>query len=116
MEKNKNFIANDGTLASPELAQQFEDIINYVQVTPFKKMFPNKYKALVEQSILEKTYELFEKSPNMSLKNVVSTVLRDAYDDSISAELILQMTQRIIDEWGYLSKPVYHTKNIEKLV
>lgn len=113
-QENKQ-ITMEEALEMPELAHLHE-AIRYVQTTPFKKMFPNKYKALVEDSVLQKTYELFEKSPDMPLKNVVSTVLAHAYDDSISAELILQMTQLIIQKWVHLSTPIYENKGVEEMV
>ena len=101
MENNRKFIADDGTVASPELAQQFQDIIEHVEKTPFKKMFPNKYKASIKHSIEVKMEGIFQEQPKMPLKNVVSTVLKDLNDDTISAELILEMTQLITQNWRH---------------
>jgi hypothetical protein len=116
MEKNKEFISNEGTVASPELAQQFQDIIDYIEKTPFSKIFPKKHKALIKVSAKRKTYELFEKSPEMPLKNVVTTVLADLFDDTLSAELILKTTELIIQNWEHLSATVYENKVVEELV
>jgi hypothetical protein len=107
MENNVKFISDDGTLASPELADQFQDIIEYVEKTPFKQLFPNKYKASIRHSVEIKTQGIFQEQPTMPLKNVVSTVLEDLDDDTVSAELILEMTQLITKNWERMTAAAY---------
>ncbi len=107
MENNVKFIADDGTVASLELAKQFQDIIEYVGKTPLKKMFPNKYRASIQHLVEVKTDELFQKYPTMPLKKVVSIVLEKLDDDTISAELILEMTQLIIQNWVHKTDAIY---------
>lgn len=115
MENNVKFIADDGTVASPELAQQFQNIIAYVEKTPFKQLFPNKYKASIQHSVEVKTHELFQEQPTMPLKKVVSTVLEDLGDDTISSELILEMTQLIIENWKRMTDTIYTNEHAEAI-
>lgn len=107
MENNRKFIADNGIVASPALAQEFQDIIAYVEKTPFKQLFPNKYKASIKHSVETKTEEIFHEQPTMPLKKVVSIVLADLNDETLSAELILEMTQLIIQNWERMTAVIY---------
>ena len=116
MKNNRKYVADNGTVASPELAQQFQDIIQYVEKTPFKKMFPNKYKASIKHSVEVKTRAIFQKQATMPLKKVVSVVLEDLDDDTISAELILEMTQLITQNWQRMTATAYENEPAELMV
>jgi hypothetical protein len=99
----------------PEYAQQLQDIHDYLKKTPFNKAFPNKYKAIVEHKVLDKTYELFDENPYMPLKSVVTTVLNDL-DDDLSPKLIVEMTRVVVDKWEKLTKKTHANKHVEELV
>ncbi len=116
MEDNRKFIADDDTVASPELAQQFQDIIEYVEKTPFKQLFPNKYKASIRHSVEVKTYEIFQEQPTTPLKNVVSTVLEDLDAETISTELIIEMTQLITQNWERMTAVIYKNEPAQAMV
>jgi hypothetical protein len=107
-------ITAEEALEMPELAHLHE-AIRYAQNTPFKKMFPNKHRVIMEDSVKEKTYNLFEENSNQPLHKVVGKVLSQLSDDDMSAELIIKMTQTIVKEWEQLSsKPAI--KQLEELV
>jgi hypothetical protein len=100
---------------NPKMAQQSQDVYDYLKKTPFSKAFPNKYKALTEDEALEKTYELFDENPNMPLKRVVTTVL-NSLDDDLSSVLVLEMTCVTIKEWEKLTSKIPSKKRVEELV
>jgi hypothetical protein len=100
---------------NPELAQQFQDIIRYVETTPFHKMFPNKHRVIMEDSVKEKTYKLFKENSNQPLHKVVAKVLAQLSDVGMSAELIVKMTHVIIKEWEELSLSTA-SKQVKELV
>jgi hypothetical protein len=98
----------------PKYAQQLQDIHDYLKRTPFSKAFPIKYKAITEDEVLDKTYELFEENPNMPLKSVVTTVLNDL-DDDLSPKLVIEMTHIIVETWEKMTRKTYAKKRIEAL-
>ena len=100
LNQEEKQITIEEALKMPELAHLHE-AMNYALNTPFKKMFPNKYRASIKHSVEVKMDEIFQEQPTTPLKNVVSTVLKDLNDDTISAELILEMTQLITQNWRH---------------
>jgi hypothetical protein len=116
MDSNKieKQITAEEALEMPELAHLHE-AIRYAQNTPFKIMFPNKHRVIMESSVKKKTYKLFEINPNLPLHKVVANVLSQLSDDEMSSELTVKLTQVIIEKWEKLSSsPV--DKGIEELV
>lgn len=114
LNQEKKQITIEEALKMPELAHLHE-AMNYALNTPFKKMFPNKYKASIQHSVEVKTHELFQEQPTMPLKKVVSTVLEDLGDDTISSELILEMTQLIIKNWEHMTNTIYTNEHAEAI-
>ena len=114
MEKNKRIELSE-VLKDPEMAKQIQDVIRYVENTPFSKMFPEKYENSIERLVAQRTRKLFKEQPHLPLKDVVSTVLTSLQDD-LSAALLLKMTRVIIEEWEYVSTTVYTHKGVEELV
>jgi hypothetical protein len=98
-------------LADPEFAHVHEGI-RYLQRTPPNELFPKKYEKSMIGLALTDTVELFQKTPDMPLKMVVSTIIA-GFDDDLSADLIVKMTPKIIDKWKTLS--VTTTAQIELL-
>jgi hypothetical protein len=99
----------------PEFAQELQDVHEYLQKTPFSKIFPKKHKAIIKDIVLEKTGNLFQENPNRALTKVVATVLNDLNDD-LSEDFLLEITRLITQEWQYLSKTVQAEKDIAELV
>lgn len=88
-------------LADPEFAHAHEGL-RYLQRTPPNELFPEKYEKSMIGLALTDTVDLFQQTPNMPLKMVVSKVIA-GFDDDLSADLILKMTPEIIDKWHTLS-------------
>jgi CDP-diacylglycerol pyrophosphatase len=88
-------------LQDPSLAH-VHDAIRFLEKTDSRDIFPKKYEHSMIDLAVEDAIKLFETNPNMQLKTVISTIL-SAFDDDISADLILKMTKNIIKEWHSLS-------------
>ncbi len=115
MKKNGRIELSEA-MKDPETAKFIDDFKRYAEKTPFSKMFPKKYELSLEQMVYDDTHELFEKQPDLPLKSVVTTVLNNLTEDDLSPELLLKMTQLIIQEWQAVSTEVYAEKNVEELV
>jgi hypothetical protein len=115
MKKNSGRIELSEVMENPEMAKQVEDILSYVEKTPFSKMFPTKFKAITKDRVTQKTRLLFEENPKLPIKNVVAIVLTSLNDD-LSADLIVDLTRVIVDKWTRLSTSVYAEINVEELV
>ena len=115
LSQEEKQITIEEALKMPELAHLHE-AMNYALNTPFKKMFPNKYKASIKHSVEVKTRAIFQKQATMPLKKVVSVVLEDLDDDTISAELILEMTQLITQNWQRMTATAYENEPAEMMV
>ena len=88
-------------LADPEFAPIHEGL-RYLQRTPPNEFFPKKYEKSMIGLALTDTVELFQKSPRMPIKTVISTIIT-GFDDDLSADLIIKMTPKIIEKWRTLS-------------
>ena len=109
---NKNEIALSDALKDPKMARQLQDIIQYVETTPFSKMFPEKYENSVERFVAQKSRQLFEEQGVLPLKSVISIVLNDL-DDDLSSEVLLKMTHIIIEKWEQLTAAAYADTHVE---
>lgn len=94
----------------PELAQ-FYKVVLFMEKNKGKNLFPKKYEMSVLDSVIKDTHNIFKEHPTMPLKNVIATVL-PAFRSDLSGELILKMTQKIIETWGKLSI-IVHQKERE---
>ncbi len=113
IEKEKQLTMED-ILEIPEMSDWHADI-RYIQTTPFSKLFPTKYRMMIEDSIKRQTFNAFKINAATPLKDVVSTVLSSLKDD-ISPELIVKMTQLIVDKWTQLSAEIQTYKDAEVFV
>jgi hypothetical protein len=100
-------------LTMPEYAQ-FHDAIRYLEKTPSKDVFPQKYEASIKGLTNRKVQSLFEENPSMSLKNVLTSVIQNLPDD-LSTKLLLNMTHLTIRSWDKLSKSHTSEKKIPQL-
>jgi aminoglycoside N3'-acetyltransferase len=101
-------------LKLPEMSD-WHAAIRYAQTTPFSKMFPQKYEMSIKHEVTLIVHTLFEECANLTQKDVVASVLSRLKDD-ISPELIIKMTQIIIDEWTQLSMKVQKYEPLETFV
>ena len=89
----------------PELAH-FYEVVLFMEKNKGKNLFPKKYEMSVLDAVTKDTHNLFKEQPTMPLKNVVTTVL-PAFISDLSGDLLLKMTQKIIETWGELSSTVH---------
>jgi uncharacterized protein (DUF2267 family) len=101
-------------LEMPEMSD-WHAAIRYAQTTPFSKMFPKKHEMSLSRVITLRVRRAFEENAHTTLKDVVSTILGGLKDD-ISPELIVKMTQLIVDEWTKLSATIQAQEPVEALV
>jgi hypothetical protein len=89
----------------PELAH-FYDVVLFMEKNKGKNLFPKKYEMSVLDAVTKDTHNIFKEHPNLPLNNVVATVL-PAFKPDLSGDLILKMTQKIIETWEKLSSSVH---------
>lgn len=88
-------------LQDPSLSR-FHGLINYLDNTPNKDVFPKKYEASIQNLINQKVQTLFVENPAMPLKMVLSLVIEYLPED-LSPKLLLKMTQFTIKKWSKLT-------------
>jgi hypothetical protein len=94
-------ISSEQILQMPELAHLYEAVL-FLEKNEGKILFPKKYEASMLDRAREKTRDVFNEQPKMPLKDAVVVILARLKSD-ISGELLLKMTQKIIQEWASLS-------------
>ena len=105
MNKNKESISFEEALQMPELAH-LHDTMRYLENAPDSDIMPQKYEMGLEYIATKKTRLLFNESPDLPLKSVVSIVLEQLPND-ISASILLKITQFIVLKWRRLAEAVY---------
>jgi hypothetical protein len=102
--KENRSMTMEEALRDPSLAHIHEGL-RYLQRTPPKDVFPKKYEISMVGLAKEDAVKRFKKKPDTPLKKVVSKII-NSFDDDLSADLILKMTQAIIEKWAELSAAV----------
>lgn len=101
-------IISEEILASPSLAP-WHDALMLVKTKSFPELFPKKYQASMVDMAEEKTYKLLKEQPTLSLKETLTSVL-NAFTTDLSGELLLKMTQAIIERWEKSTQTVHQTE------
>jgi hypothetical protein len=101
-------IISEEILASPSLAP-WHDALMLAKTKSFPELFPKKYQASMVDMAEEKTYKLLKEQPTLSLKETLTSVL-NAFTTELSGELILKMTQVIIERWEKSAQTVHQTE------
>lgn len=89
----------------PELAHLYK-VVLFLEQNNGKRLFPKKYEASMIDLGAERTYKLFKEHPTMPLKEAVVAILSNFKSD-ISGELLLKMTEKIIETWEEYSKTMH---------
>lgn len=105
---NNDQAISEEILASPDLAP-WHDALMLVKTKSFPELFPKKHQASMLDMARERTYKLLKEQPTLSLKETVTSVLSDFKTD-ISSELLLKMTQAIIEQWEKSVQTVHQTE------
>ena len=94
-------LTSEQILQIPELAHLYE-AVRFLESKTGKELFPRKYEASMLDSAEQETYEILKRNPSLPLKEVLISVLNE-YPSDVSGELLLKMTEKIIQEWEALS-------------
>ena len=105
---DKEPITSEEILASPSLAP-WHDALMLVKTRSFAELFPKKHEMSLVRIAREKTYKLLKEQPTLSLKETLTSVL-NAFTTDLSGELILKMTQAIIEQWEKSVQTVHQTE------
>lgn len=89
----------------PELAHLYEAVL-FLEQNKGKRLFPRKYEASMIDMGAEKAHDFFKVYPTMPLKEAVVAIL-GSFKADLSGELLLKITQRIIETWGKLLSTVH---------
>ena len=81
-----------------------------VKTKSFPELFPKKHQASRLDMAREKTYKLLKEQPTLPLKETVTSVL-SGFTTDISGELLLKMTQAIIERWEKSAQTVHKTED-----
>jgi hypothetical protein len=100
-------ISSEKILQMPELAHLYEAVL-FLEKNDGKVLFPKKYEASMLDRASEKTRVVFSEQPKLLLKDAVIVTLSRLKSD-ISGELLLKMTEKIIQEWEALSAKALQT-------
>jgi hypothetical protein len=90
----------------PELAHLYKAVL-FLEQNKGKRLFPKKYEASMTDLGAERAYKLFKEHPTMPLKEAVVAVL-SSFTSDISGQLLLKMTEKIIETWEKYAKTVHH--------
>jgi hypothetical protein len=104
---NHRDITSEKILQMPELAHLYKAVL-FLEKNKDKILFPEKYEASMLNVTLDKTDDFFNEQPNMPLKDALIAIL-SSYTTQLSGELLLKVTQKIIERWEKLSKEVPHS-------
>lgn len=100
-KEKKQSISVEEALNDPSLAE-YHEAIRATHNKPFSQLFPKKHEMSLSSHIRMKTKALYEKSPNMPIKLVITTIFEPLTND-IPAPLMLKLTEKIIEQWESLS-------------
>ncbi len=101
INKFKKSIPFEEAMQMPEYAH-LHDTLRHLNSAKPSVIFPKHHERSMEYIAENKVLALFEESPNLSLNNALSIVLKQLPED-ISAPLLLKLTSFIIEKWAYLS-------------
>lgn len=103
----KKSIPYEEAMKMPEFAH-LHDTLRYLNSAKISDIFPTHHERSMEYMAENKVIALFAESPNLSLNNVVSVVLKQLPED-ISAPLLLKLTSFVIEKWEKLSVKLHKT-------
>ncbi len=101
IDNDKKSIPYEQAMQMSEYAH-LHDTLRYLKNAKRSEIFPKLHESSMEYMAENKVIALFAESPNLSLNNVVSNVLKQLPED-ISAPLLLKLTSFIIEKWEKLS-------------
>lgn len=101
-------MTSEEILKMPEVAR-FYEVVRFMENNKGKNLFPEKYEKSMLNVTVDKTDAFFNEQPNMPLKDALVAIL-SSYESQFAGELLLKVTQKIIERWEKLSKEVPHNE------
>jgi hypothetical protein len=88
-------------LQDPSLSR-FHELVNYLNNTPNKDVFPKKYEASIQNLVNQKVQTLFVEYPHLPSEFMLSRLTRYLPED-LSPKLLLKMTKFATKKWEKLT-------------
>ena len=104
-EDNKSLTIED--LLQDSSFAHVHEALKYVINTPASQLIPKKHELVLTDLVEKETKELYNETPNLPIKKVLSTIFESLTDD-IPAPLMLKLTKKIINKWQKLSMSLQH--------
>jgi hypothetical protein len=92
----------------PELAHLYKAVL-FLEQNKGKNLFPKKYEMSVLNAATRDTHTFFSEHPTMPLKEAVVAIL-GSFKSDISGDLLLKITQKIIETWEKCASKVAQTE------
>ena len=97
-------ISSEQIKQMPELAHLYDAVL-FLEKNKGKNLSPKKHESSIVGLAEEDTYDIFRAHPTMPLKEIVVKIV-NTFDTDLSGELIIKITQKVIETHGKLSKRV----------
>jgi hypothetical protein len=89
----------------PELAHLYDAVL-FLEQNKGKRLFPKKYEASMIDLGEERARKFFKLHPTMPLREAVAAIL-GSFTSDIPGDVLLKMTQKIIETWEKLSSTIH---------
>ena len=103
MKAEKSYLTLDEIMQDDSLSE-LRAVAIFLDTNKDKILFPEKFMGSLKNILSREMNELFDKSPDMPLVNVVTAMLT-GMNEKMSPQMILEITDFIISKWQNLSAP-----------
>ena len=103
MKAEKGYLTLDEIMRDDSLSE-LRAVALFLDTNKDKILFPEKFMGSLKNILSREMNELFDKSPDMPLVNVVTAMLT-GMNEKMSPQMILEITDFIINKWQNLSVP-----------
>ena len=108
--QSDNYLTFEAALQDPTLAHLHE-VIHFLEKNDGTILFPKKYKTGLKSLVSRDIKNLFQEKPTMPIAKVVATIL-DTLNDKLPSDMVLEITQFIIEKWENLSVETRHKRSV----
>ena len=103
MKNEKGYLTLDEIMRDDSLSE-LRAVALFLDANKDKILFPEKFMGSLKNIVSREINELFDKSPDTPLVNVVTAMLT-GMNEKMSPQMILEITDFIINKWQNLSAP-----------
>ena len=103
MKAEKGYLTLDEIMQNDSLSE-LRAVALFLDTNKDKILFPEKFMGSLKNIVSREINELFDKSPDTPLVNVVTAMLT-GMNEKMSPQMILEITDFIISKWQNLSAP-----------